>query len=194
MGAARVFEDLAIPGVIRVTPRQIQDGRGRFMETYRADRYREGGIEAVFVQDNQSLSHKRGTVRGLHFQAPPMAQAKLIRCLNGAIWDVAVDLRAGSPTYGQHCAVELRADRGDQLFVPAGCAHGFCTLEDETEVHYKCSAPYAPDLEGGVYWADPDLGIDWPVAAEAAILSQKDHALPRLADLVTPFSVEMAAR
>lgn len=185
-----MFEEMAIPGVIRVTPRPFEDARGRFMETYQADRYRAGGIPAVFVQDNQSLSRRRGTVRGLHFQAPPMAQAKLVRCLRGAVLDVAVDLRAGSPTYGQHCAVELRAETGDQLFVPAGFAHGFCTLEDETEVHYKCSAPYAPDLEGGVYWADPALGIDWPVATEAAILSEKDRALPMLADVMTPFTAE----
>ena len=133
---------------------------------------------------------KRGTVRGLHFQSPPFAQAKLLRVLRGAVLDVAVDIRVGSPTFGQHVAVELSAENGLQIFIPAGFAHGFCTLEPGTEVFYKVTAPYAPDNDHGVLWSDPELGIDWPVTPGAAVLSDKDKVHPRLSDLPEYFHYE----
>lgn len=181
------FEPLAIPGPVLVRPRRFGDARGYFMETYSAGPFRAAGVEAVFVQDNQSLSSRRGVLRGLHFQRPPAAQAKLVRVLKGAIFDVAVDLREGSPHYGRWCAATLTAEGAEQLFVPAGFAHGFCTLEEITEVAYKVDSPYAPDLEGGLAWDDPAIGIDWPVAREEVLVSDKDAHLPGLAGFATPF-------
>jgi dTDP-4-dehydrorhamnose 3,5-epimerase len=178
--AANAF---AIPGPVLLTARKFGDARGFFLETYSAAQFEALGILDVFVQDNQSLSRPVGTVRGLHFQLAPAAQGKLVRVLRGRILDVAVDLRRSSPFYGQHVAAELSAEAANQLFVPVGFAHGFCTLEPDTEVAYKVTAPYAPTLDRGLAWDDPALGIAWPVAPEAAELSAKDRAQPRLADL-----------
>jgi dTDP-4-dehydrorhamnose 3,5-epimerase len=175
-------EHLAIPGVILLTPPRFGDARGFFSETFNARRFAEAGVAGPFVQDNQSLSAQRGTVRGLHCQIAPSVQGKLVRCLRGAIWDVAVDLRHGSPTFGRHVAAVLSADNGSQLWVPGGFLHGFCTLEPGTEVFYKVTADYDRAAERGVVWNDPDLALPWPVAPADAILSDKDRVLPRLAD------------
>jgi dTDP-4-dehydrorhamnose 3,5-epimerase len=176
-----------IPGVLLLKPRYFNDARGYFVETYNQRAAQAAGLAAAFVQDNQAFSLKRGTVRALHFQVPPHAQAKLVRVLRGAVYDVAVDLRAGSPTYGRWTAVTLTAEGGEQIFVPHGFAHGYCTLEADTEVAYKVDDYYAPDCEQGLIWDDPTLAIDWPVAAPDAVLSDKDRKLPRFADFVSPF-------
>ena len=173
--------------VVRIIPKRFQDSRGWFAETYQRDRFGAAGIGADFVQDNHSFSAPIGTLRGIHFQAPPHAQAKLVRCLRGRIWDVAVDLRAGSPTYGQSVAVELTADRGEQLYIPIGFGHAFLTLEPDCEVAYKASDFYAPESDGGVIWDDPDLAIAWPLDGAAPQLSDKDARLPALKDFVSPF-------
>ena len=141
------------------------------------------------MQDNQSLSASRGTIRGLHFQALPEPQAKLVRVLKGAIFDVAVDIRRGSPSYGRWCSARLTADGGEQMFVPRGFAHGFCTLEPDTEVAYKVDGYYSPSCDAGLAWDDPEIGIDWPVSPIGAILSERDRKLPRLSDLVSPFAI-----
>ena len=169
------------------TPRHGDD-RGWFSETWSRARFTAVGIDCDFVQDNHSRSKPAGVVRGLHFQRPPYAQAKLVRCVSGAILDVVVDLRAGSPTFGVPYLVELSAESGDQLFVPPCFAHGFVTLQPETEVIYKVSAPYAPSHEAGLAWDDPDLEIAWPVTAADAILTERDRNWPRLRDLDTPFT------
>lgn len=179
---------LDLVGLVLVTSTVMQDRRGSFMETYQATAFRDLGIEAAFVQDNQSVSAKPGTVRGLHFQLPPSPQAKLVRVLRGAIFDVAVDLRAGSPTYGRWSAVTLTAPGAEQLFVPRGFAHGFCTLEPDTEVAYKVDAEYAPHCDTGLLWNDPDLGIPWPVAEGKAIVAERDTKLGRLRDFSSPFA------
>lgn len=178
---------LAIPEVKVLVPRRFSDTRGYFVETWNRKAWRAAGIDIDFCQDNQSLSRAKGTVRGLHFQTPPHAQAKLISVLAGRIFDVAVDLRKRSPTFGRHVAYELRATDGAQLLVPAGFAHGFCTLEPDTIVAYKVSAPYAPDAEAGIFWADDELEIAWPVTQAQASLSPKDAGLPRLKDIESPF-------
>ena len=177
-----------LPGVLVITPRRFGDARGFFAETWNRTAMAGQGIDIDFVQDNHSLSADTGTVRGLHFQAPPMAQAKLVRCGRGRLLDVAVDIRAGSPTYGRHVAVELSAENGRQLLIPEGFAHGFATREPMTEIVYKCSAPYAPETEGALHWADPDLAIDWGLAPDAAILSDKDAAAESFRDFATPFA------
>jgi dTDP-4-dehydrorhamnose 3,5-epimerase len=176
-----------IPGVLLLKPHYFHDGRGYFVETYNARWAHAAGLNAEFVQDNQALSRKRGTVRALHFQVPPKAQAKLVRVLRGSAYDVAVDLRAGSPAYGRWVAVTLTARGGEQLFIPRGFAHGYCTLEDETEVAYKVDDYYAPECELGVAWDDPTLSIGWPVSPADAVLSDKDRKLPRFADFKSPF-------
>jgi len=181
---------LEIPAVLRVFGRIAADARGYFKEIYRATEFSKLGISAAFVQDNEAMSREAGTLRGLHFQAPPHAQAKLVRVVSGAIFDVAVDLRRGSPTYGRWVGARLDAEGGDQLFVPRGFAHGYCTLEPRTVVAYKCDAYYAAEAEGGVLFSDPAIGIDWPIPADRMILSDKDRALPRLADLESPFTWE----
>ncbi|MGG5811730.1 dTDP-4-dehydrorhamnose 3,5-epimerase [Falsiroseomonas sp. CW058] len=181
---------LGIPGPLLVEVRRFADERGVFAETYSRRDFEAIGIADDFVQDNASLSRQPGTVRGLHFQAPPHAQAKLVRVTRGAILDVAVDLRRGSPHFGRHVAVALVAGDGRALYVPAGFAHGFCTLERDTEVAYKASDFYAPDADGGVLWNDPELGIDWPVAAHEAVLSDKDRRLPELHALPVAFPRE----
>lgn len=182
------IEDTAIPAVKIITTRRFGDERGFFTETWNRRRFAEAGIDLDFVQDNHSLSGPAGTVRGLHFQSPPFAQDKLVRVVHGRILDVAVDIRRSSPTYGQHVAVELSAENGRQLLVPVGFAHGFCTLEPDTEVVYKVTAYYVPEHDHGLAFDDPDLAIDWPVAREAAILSGKDRSHPRLAGLPEYFS------
>lgn len=176
-----------IPDVLVLKPRLFCDHRGLFSETYNAETFAEAGITQTFVQDNHSLSVRRGTLRGLHFQSPPLAQAKLIRVVKGAIFDVALDIRRASATFGRSLAVVLKAEEWTQLFMPAGFAHGFCTLEPDTEVLYKVSNSYSPDHDRGIMWNDPDLGIDWPITDEEAILSDKDKALPRLKDLPAYF-------
>lgn len=172
--------ETTLPGVLVVEPRVFGDARGFFLERYHAERYAEAGISAAFVQDNHSRS-SRGTLRGLHFQRRH-PQGKLVEAVRGRIWDVAVDLRPGSPTFGQWEGVTLTEDSHRQLWVPPGFAHGFCVLSDEADVLYKCTDVYRPDDESGVRWDDPDLGIEWPLD-ETPLLSAKDHALPLLADL-----------
>lgn len=184
------FAPLAIPGPVLVRPRPFDD-RG-FMETYSREPFAAAGIAPDFVQDNQSLSVRSGTVRGLHYQTAPAAQAKLVRVLRGAIFDVVVDLRRGSPHYGRWCGTLLNADGAEQLFVPHGFAHGFCTLKPSTAVAYKVDAPYAPQCEGGLFWADPTLAIDWPVVARTATVSEKDAKLAGFAGFVSPFVYEGA--
>lgn len=176
-------EPTAIPDVKIVTPKRFGDNRGFFSETYNRQRFTEAGIDMEFVQDNHSLSAVTGTVRGLHFQSEPFAQAKLIRVVRGRVLDVAVDLRRSSQTFGKHVAVELSADNGRQLFVPVGFAHGFCTLEPNTEIEYKVSAYYSAAHDHGLAWDDPALGIAWPVDRAKAILSDKDRRQPTLAEL-----------
>jgi dTDP-4-dehydrorhamnose 3,5-epimerase len=170
--------------VVRVIlPRRHQDGRGFFSEVWREDALKDAGINCRFIQENHTLSHAMGTIRGLHFQIGDAAQAKLIRCTRGSILDVAVDIRRGSPTFGRHTAVVLSAQNWKQLYVPVGCAHGYCTLDPESEVIYKVSAYYSPKSERGVAWDDPEIGIVWPVDLATAVLTDRDRAFPRLAEL-----------
>jgi dTDP-4-dehydrorhamnose 3,5-epimerase len=179
------IEPTAIADVLVLTPRRFGDARGWFTETWNAARMAEAGLDLAFVQDNHSFSAAKGTLRGLHFQSPPRAQDKLVRCSRGAILDVAVDIRTGSPTYGQHVAVELTPENGRQLFVPKGFLHGFVTLADDTEVQYKCTDLYSPEHDGAVRWDDPVIGIDWGVAEP--ILSDKDARAPLLSEIGQPF-------
>ena len=172
-----------IPSVLIIQPKRFDDDRGFFSETYNKAVFREHGIELEFVQDNHSLSRPAGVVRGLHFQEPPFAQAKLIRVVRGAVFDVAIDLRRNSPTFGHHVSRVISAANWDQILIPIGFAHGFCTLEPDTEVTYKITDVYAPDHERGILWTDPDIGIDWPIEAVGAILSDKDRTLPKLRDI-----------
>lgn len=175
--------DLRLAGVRLVTPVRHGDARGFFSEVYNKKALADIGIEDDFVQDNHSLSRDRGTVRGLHFQIEPRPIAKLVRVPRGSIFDVVVDLRSGSPSYGEHLGVELSSENWAQIYVPIGFAHGFCTLEADTEVVYKVTDYWSPEVDNGVAWDDSDLGIEWPVPAETAILSEKDRSQPRLADL-----------
>jgi dTDP-4-dehydrorhamnose 3,5-epimerase len=176
-----------IPGVIVIKPVRNFDVRGHFAETYNKQAFCAAGITVSFVQDNVSFSLKRGTIRGLHFQLPPSSQAKLVYVVHGSIFDVAVDLRAGSPTYGRWIAERLTAEKGEQMFIPRGLAHGFCTLEPNAEVAYKVDDYYAPDADSGLLWNDPTLAIDWPITAENAVVSDRDRKLGRFDDFVTPF-------
>ena len=180
----------ALADVLILTPRRFGDARGWFCETWNARAMADAGLDLTFVQDNQSYSAAKGTLRGLHYQSPPRAQDKLVRCTRGAILDVAADIRAGSPTYAQWVAVELTPENGRQLFVPKGFLHGFVTLTDDTEVQYKCTDFYAPDHDGAVRWDDPALGIDWGTATP--ILSDKDAKAPFLSEIGTPFRWEGA--
>jgi dTDP-4-dehydrorhamnose 3,5-epimerase len=173
-----------------LVPRVFRDERGSFAESYNRRVLEAAGLDVTFVQDNQSVSHAAGIVRGLHFQKHPRAQGKLVRVIRGAIFDVAVDIRSGSPTYGLHVAQVLSAENWRQLWVPVGFAHGYCTLEPETEVLYKVTDYYAPECEFGLAWDDPDLGVSWPVDATKAILSDKDRALPKLAELAPMFQFQ----
>jgi len=175
-------ERLAIPDVILVVPGRYGDDRGFFSEVFSVPRFEEAGIGLPFVQDNQSLSRERGTIRGLHCQVAPRVQGKLVRCVRGAIWDVAVDARRGSPTFGQHAAAELSAENWAQLWVPPGFLHGFCTLVPDTEVIYKVTEIYDRGAERGVRWDDPNLALPWPVLQGEAVLSDKDRVLPGWAE------------
>ena len=181
------IDDLGISAVKMLVPRKHGDHRGFFSETYSRRTLAEAGIGIEFVQDNHSLSAEKGTVRGLHFQTPPFAQDKLVRVVRGAVFDVAVDLRRGSPTYGQHVSAVLSAEAWNQILAPIGFAHGFMTLEPDTEVIYKVSNYYAPDHDRGILWNDPALGIAWPIPEAQAILSDKDRRQPRLAEIAAPF-------
>lgn len=181
---------LEIPGPVVVVPRKFQDDRGFLSETYVHEWFCTNVAQINFVQENHSYSVDAGTIRGIHFQTPPYAQAKLVRVVRGAVWDVAVDLRKGSPSYGRHVAVELSAANWQQLWIPVGFGHAFCTLEPNSEVVYKISSRYQPDSERGVIWDDPDLAIDWPVESRAAVLSARDQRLPRLGDLPDVFHLE----
>ncbi len=171
-----------LPGVLHLGAKRFGDDRGWFSETYNASSMAKLGIDETFVQDNQSLSKPAGTIRGLHLQLDPSAQGKLVRVLAGSIFDVAVDIRPGSETYGQWGAVNLTAEAGDLLWVPAGFAHGFCTTSPNTMVFYKVTNLYDPLADRSIRWDDPDIGIEWPVTASEAILSDKDAAAPSLAD------------
>jgi dTDP-4-dehydrorhamnose 3,5-epimerase len=181
------IERLAIPDLLLLTPKKHGDQRGFFSETFRADIFAAHGVESLFVQDNHVHSTQKGVLRGLHFQTPPHAQGKLVRCTRGAILDVGVDIRVGSPTYGRHVAVELSAVNWRQLWVPPGFAHGYVTLEEGCEVIYKVTDYHAPDCDSGIAWDDPALGIDWRVSAAEVILSDKDRKQPVLADAAPGF-------
>ena len=182
-----MFEDLELAGLKLVTPKKFGDERGFFCETHNAQTWEKAGLHYQFVQDNHSLSRDIGTVRGLHFQTAPFAQDKLVRVTSGRILDVAIDLRRSSPTFGRHVAVELSRENWRQLFIPIGFAHGFVTLEPDTEVIYKVTNFYSPQHDCGVAWDDPDLAVPWPVAADRAVLSAKDRTWPRLRDLSNVF-------
>lgn len=173
-------ENTALEGVLVIVPHRFADDRGHFCETYNRAALDHAGVRCEFIQDNQSFSRQVGTVRGLHFQVPPFAQAKLVRVLHGAIFDVAVDIRRGSATYGQSFGAILSAENGRQLFVPEGFAHGFCTLEANTDVLYKVNAPYSREHERGLKWNDPALCVGWPIEESTAVILDRDRDLPLL--------------
>ena len=177
-----------LEGVIELHPRRFADERGFFSEVWSKARWSEAGVDADFVQDNHSLSRDRGVLRGLHFQIPPMAQAKLVRVTRGSVFDVAVDIRAGSPTFGRWTSAVISAAEWNQLFIPAGFAHGFVTLEPDCEVQYKVSAPYSAEHDRAIRFDDPAIGIDWPIGPEMLILSDKDRGAPLLGEIDTGFS------
>jgi dTDP-4-dehydrorhamnose 3,5-epimerase len=181
------FQRFDIDGVLLITPGRIADHRGFFSETFRADLLARNGVDAPFVQDNHVRSAAKGVLRGLHFQIPPRAQGKLVRVAKGSVLDVCVDIRAGSPTYGRHVAAELSAENWRQLWVPVGFAHGYVTLEADTEVLYKTTDYYSPQHERSLAWDDPALGIDWRISQSEVTLSEKDRKQPRLADLGAVF-------
>jgi dTDP-4-dehydrorhamnose 3,5-epimerase len=181
------IERTKIDGVLILTPKRFGDDRGWFAETYTRKSLAEAGFNKEFVQDNHSYSKPIGTVRGLHYQTEPFGQDKLVRCIAGGCLDVIVDIRHGSPTFGQHVSVELTAGNGVAVLVPIGMAHGFCTTAHDTEVTYKVTNYYSKPHDGGILWNDPDLKITWPIATEAAHLSEKDQKAPRLADLPALF-------
>ncbi|HEY5049192.1 MAG TPA: dTDP-4-dehydrorhamnose 3,5-epimerase [Rhizomicrobium sp.] len=180
-------EPCTLTEILLITPRRHSDARGYFMEAYNEDAFRKIGVSCRFIQDNQSLSAQRGTIRGMHFQTPPFAQAKLVRVLQGAIFDVVVDIRSGSQTRGKYVSALLSAQNGRQLFVPAGFAHGYCTMESDTVVLYKVDAPYSRAHEGGLVWNDPEVGIAWPEQAEAGTLLERDRQFPFLHGLLDHF-------
>ncbi|MEE9392489.1 MAG: dTDP-4-dehydrorhamnose 3,5-epimerase [Planctomycetota bacterium] len=184
------FRDTDLDEVKIYMPPRFEDERGFFSETFNAQVFSNAGLPTDFVQDNHSLSRAAGVVRGLHFQIPPVAQAKLVRVARGSVLDVAVDIRIGSPTFGRHVAVKLTAAAGEQLFVPRGFAHGFATLEPDTEVLYKVNARYSREQERGLLWNDPELGIDWGVAETDAVINDRDRRFPRLADLGHYFNLD----
>lgn len=180
------IDQTALSGVVILTPRRFGDDRGWFSETFNAAQMARAGLDLPWVQDNHSMSAATGTLRGLHYQSPPHAQDKLVRCTRGAILDVAVDIRTGSPTFGHWVAVDLTPDNARQLFVPKGFLHGFVTKAPNSEVQYKCTDVYAPDHDGAVRWDDPDIGIDWGLDAPP-VLSAKDQAAPLLGAIRSPF-------
>jgi dTDP-4-dehydrorhamnose 3,5-epimerase len=173
------FTPTELEGVLIVEPAVFGDHRGWFMETFSEAKFQEQGLQLDFVQDNQSFSATKGTLRGLHYQINPKAQSKLVRCTKGAIFDVAVDIRHGSPSYGKWFGIELTADNKKQLLIPKGFAHGFMTLTDDVEVQYKCDELYAPECDGGILWNDPEIGIEWPMHIQP-VLSAKDEKAPLL--------------
>lgn len=179
------IETTALPGVLILTPPRFGDARGWFSETWNGPKLAAAGVNVAFVQDNHSMSAAVGTLRGLHYQRPPHAQDKLVRCSTGAVLDVAVDVRRGSPTYGKWLGIEISAEDGRQVLVPKGFLHGFVTRAPDTEVQYKCSDVYAPDCDGGIRWNDPEIGVDWGVSEP--VLSAKDQAAPFLKDWDSPF-------
>ena len=183
------IEETALPGVKILTPNRFGDARGFFSESWNKARMAQAGLEYDFVQDNHSVSAAVGTLRGLHYQSPPHAQAKLVRCGRGALYDVAVDIRRGSPTYLHWVGVDLTAENGKQLMIPAGFLHGFVTRLPDTEIIYKCTDYYAPDCDGAVRFDDPALGIDWGLSGDP-VLSGKDAAAPLLAEIDNPFAWE----
>ncbi|MEI3157850.1 MAG: dTDP-4-dehydrorhamnose 3,5-epimerase [Muribaculaceae bacterium] len=180
-----------IEGVVVIEPRVFDDARGYFFESYSKRRFDEVVRPIEFVQDNESMS-TRGVIRGLHFQRPPFSQSKLVRCVRGAVLDVVVDIRRGSPTYGRHIAVELTDENRRQLFVPRGFAHGFAVLSDEAVFQYKCDNYYHPESEGGISIADHSLGIDWRIDPAEAILSEKDLRNPMFSDFESPFDITVS--
>lgn len=184
------INSLAIPAVKVIRPKKYSDARGFFSETFSQRDLQDAGIDIAFVQDNHTFSAEKGTVRGLHFQTPPFAQDKLVRVVRGAIFDVAVDLRVGSPTYGQHVSAIISAEEWNQILVPVGFAHGLVTLEPNTEIFYKVSNYYSPDHDKGILWNDPALEFEWPVDEAEAVLSDKDKRHPKLADLPNNFFYE----
>ncbi len=184
-----LFQPLDIPDVKLITPERFYDERGFFSEIYNKERTAALGIDAEFVQDNHSFSAAKGVVRGLHYQVSPHAQGKLVRVVRGAIFDVALDIRRSSPTHGRHVATVLSAENWAQIWIPVGFAHGFCTLEPNTEVLYKTTAYYAPECSRGIRWDDPALGIAWPVERQAAVLSDADRQLPFFTDVPAAFEL-----
>ena len=184
------FREFGIDGPFEIRPRKIADERGYFSEIFRLNAFRERAGAVEFVQDNQSLSVRTGTVRGLHFQTKPMAQGKLVRCLAGRIFDVAVDLRTRSQTFGKWISLELAPEENNQLWVPVGFGHGFCTLEPNSVISYRVTSYYSPENDKGVAWDDPDIGVEWPSVADPDTLSAKDRQQPRLAELPPYFSME----
>lgn len=175
------FTQTELEGVLIVEPTVFGDHRGWFMETYSESKFQEQGLQLQFVQDNHSFSATKGTLRGLHYQIHPKAQTKLVRCTKGAIFDVAVDIRQGSPSYGKWFGIELTADNKKQLLIPKSFAHGFMTLTDDVEVQYKCDELYSPECDGGILWNDPEIGIEWPMHIQP-VLSAKDKKAPLLKD------------
>jgi dTDP-4-dehydrorhamnose 3,5-epimerase len=185
------IEKTQLPGVLILTPARFGDARGFFSESWNRKTLENHGITLDFVQDNHSVSAQVGTVRGLHFQSPPHAQAKLVRCGKGCLFDVAVDIRRGSPTYGRWIGEELSFENGKQLLIPAGFLHGFVTRAPDTEINYKCTDYYAPECDGAVRYDDPDIGIDWGLPAGVTpLLSDKDAKAPLLRDFESPFVYE----
>jgi dTDP-4-dehydrorhamnose 3,5-epimerase len=186
------FRRFDVDGPMEIAPRKIADERGYFSEIFRLNTFAERVPGIEFVQDNQSLSVGRGTIRGLHFQSPPAAQGKLVRCLAGRLFDVAVDIRTGSPTFGRSIAVILSPDENNQLWVPPGFAHGFCTLEPNSVISYRVTDYYSPENDKGLAWDDPVIGVDWPAVADPETLSAKDRSQPSLAELPAYFSMKDA--
>lgn len=184
------FRTFEVEGPLEIIPRKIEDARGYFSEIFRLNSFVEHAPDAEFVQDNQSLSVKTGTVRGIHFQTRPAAQGKLVRCLAGSLFDVAVDLRADSPTFGRWISAVLSPELNNQLWVPVGFGHGFCTLEDNTIVSYRVTGYYSPEHDKGVAWNDPDIAVTWPDAADPGTLSSKDRDQPKLAEVRSYFSMK----
>jgi dTDP-4-dehydrorhamnose 3,5-epimerase len=183
------FRTFDLDGPVEIIPRKIEDERGYFSEIFRLKSFAQFAPDVEFLQDNQSLSARVGTIRGLHFQTKPFAQGKLVRCLGGRIFDAAVDLRSGSPTFGRWISVVLSPEDNNQLWVPPGFAHGFCTLEPNSVISYRVTSYYSPDHDKGVAWDDPAIGIDWPELADPGTLSGKDRSQPKLAELPLHFSM-----
>ena len=186
-----IIEETSLPGLLVLSPRRFGDARGWFSEVWNKQVLAQHAINYDFVQDNHSYSRDVGTCRGLHFQAPPHAQAKLVRCGRGSVFDVAVDIRVGSPTYGKWFGTELSAENGKQMLIPTGFLHGFVTRDPDSELLYKCTDFYAPDCDGAVRFDDPTIGIDWGIDPQAAILSEKDAKAQTFATFVSPFTYEV---